>query len=234
MRRAILCGMIAAVPCATGAMAQQPSASPTHTPNFFRSYEPRYVGVEQMVEDMSLLATSLRSLQSGLQRPSGFEGVFRVPEDTNNPGSLARLMRIDGAVAATFPQSVYMGVYLRERRGIVERTTKIGDLPLVPPGTVFRIGLPEVSEATPPRPRPETAIDPQLAAQRVEAQPFAEATNGNRRVPRMFNVNNQLHASETIANEGETAEEADQRAERMRELLSRAARAEQGAKGSSR
>lgn len=81
--------------------------------------------VEQRVSDTGPLSTSLRQLQPGLGVPYGFDQVYRVP------GRDDLLMRFDGGVTAVFPESVY---------------TSNGDggvSTLVPPNTVFYIGLPQ-------------------------------------------------------------------------------------------
>ncbi len=84
-----------------------------------------YVPVEPVVGDTSSLATSLRVMEPGLQAPSGFSQVYRVP------GAQGQFMRADGALFAVFPQSNYV-----QFRGM--------DIPVIPAGTVFHIGgLPE-------------------------------------------------------------------------------------------
>lgn len=82
-----------------------------------------YVPVEPAVGDTSILSTSLRVMEPGLQAPSGFSQVYRVPG--------GQLMRGDGALFAVFPESNYV-----QFRGM--------DIPVIPAGTVFYIGgLPE-------------------------------------------------------------------------------------------
>ena len=81
--------------------------------------------LDQTVEDTSPLAISLRQIERGLRKPSAFDQVYRVP----NRDDL--LMRIEGGMYAVFPQSVYT-------RG------RNGTLPLIPAGTVFYIGFPDL------------------------------------------------------------------------------------------
>ena len=81
--------------------------------------------LDQTVEDTSPLSISLRQIERGLREPSAFDQVYRVP----NRDDL--LMRIEGGIYAIFPQSVYT-------RG------KNGTLPLIPAGTVFYIGYPDL------------------------------------------------------------------------------------------
>lgn len=79
--------------------------------------------IEQTVEDVSELSTSLRYIEPGLVQPTGFEQVFRYSGRTDF------FVRIDGAIHAVFPKSIYV-------------PSKQGIIATVPPGTVFYIGDP--------------------------------------------------------------------------------------------
>jgi hypothetical protein len=80
--------------------------------------------VDQMIEDVSVLSTSLREIEPGLRRPNDFSRVYRAR------GRGDRFMRVQGALFAEFPESVY-------------GTTREGEtLALVPDGTTFYIGPP--------------------------------------------------------------------------------------------
>jgi hypothetical protein len=79
--------------------------------------------VDPGVGDYHPLSVSLRVIDPGLQVPTGFEQVYRVP------GRADRFMRIQGGVYAAFPASVY-----DEEQGRL--------LARVPPDTVFYIGEP--------------------------------------------------------------------------------------------
>lgn len=81
--------------------------------------------LDQMVEDTSPLSISLRQIERGLREPTAFDQVYRVPDRDH------LLMRIEGGIYAIFPQSMYT-------RG------KNGILPLIPAGTVFHIGYPDL------------------------------------------------------------------------------------------
>jgi hypothetical protein len=192
--------------------------------------KPRFQGVEQLVEDVSPLAVSLRSFQTDLRQPSGFESVYRAPDDGTGR---ERLMRIDGALAATFPQSVYAPLYVRERFMVfLQRDRKIGDVPTVPAGTVFHIGLPEPPPAerpAQPRPRPELLVVQQPAVQRVEFQSLADAPQGERsaanRITRPVRPAARQAEEQDAESANEDAEAQDtgaMREERLRELLRRA------------
>ena len=82
--------------------------------------------IEQGVADVDPLSVSLRDLSVDLRQPIGFEQVYRVP------GRPDLLMRADGGLYAVFPQSTYM-------------ESEAGAVPLVPAGTVFYLGRPQVS-----------------------------------------------------------------------------------------
>ena len=75
--------------------------------------------VDQAVADRGPLDGGLRSVEFGLQMPSGYRQVFMRPG--------GGFMRADGGLVATFPQSIYV-------------STQQGILPDVPASTVFVIG----------------------------------------------------------------------------------------------
>ena len=84
----------------------------------------RFEPVESGVEDVSVLSTSLRVQQPGLDPGTGFDSVYRVP------GQSDRYFRANGALFAVFDQSVY-----RSWNGV--------GVPEVPPSTTFHIGIPQ-------------------------------------------------------------------------------------------
>ena len=84
----------------------------------------RFEPVESGVEDVSVLSTSLRVQQPGLDPGTGFDSVYRVP------GQADRYFRANGALFAVFDQSVY-----RSWNGV--------GVPEVPPSTTFHIGVPQ-------------------------------------------------------------------------------------------
>lgn len=98
-----------------------------------QSAPPGLVRLDAGREDTGPIATSSRLLPADLRAPTGFEHVYRGADDS--------LMRISGGLVATFPRSQYAG-------------SQSGPIPLIPAGTVFRIGLgsafdPETSYVAP-------------------------------------------------------------------------------------
>ena len=81
--------------------------------------------LDQTVEDTSPLSRSLRHIERGLREPSAFDQVYRVPDRDD------LLMRIEGGMYALFPQSMYT-------------QGRNGTLPVIPAGTVFHIGYPNM------------------------------------------------------------------------------------------
>ena len=79
--------------------------------------------VDAGTEDVGPLGTSLRQTAYDPRLPAGFSRVYRVPGDER------KFMRGNGALFAIFPASVY-------------RRTSRGGMPVTPPGTVYRIGMP--------------------------------------------------------------------------------------------
>lgn len=97
--------------------------------------------IDQTIEDIASLAISLRTVEPGLQQPAGFSEVYRVP------GRDDQFMRVQGALHAVFPKSVYA---YDKKKGIY---------PVVPDGTVFHIGLPPPDPDARPQPaRPAEAF----------------------------------------------------------------------------
>ncbi len=95
--------------------------------------------VDEGVGDVSVLGTSLRVVDPGLDAALGFDDVYRVP------GMPMMLMRVSGGIYAVFPQSVYSA-----------------EGALVPPGTIFYIGPPGAGLAPPPprRTNPPESMEP--------------------------------------------------------------------------
>lgn len=77
--------------------------------------------VEAGVADVGPIRVSSRELPVDLLVPTGFEHVYRSTGDSQT------LMRINGAIVAEFPRSQY-------------NASPWGPLPVVPAGTIFRIG----------------------------------------------------------------------------------------------
>lgn len=118
---------------AHGARAQQ--YSPARPPLGQPSGALTFTRIDQTVADVDPLRVSLRHLSTDLRQPTGFSDIFRIEGSQSH---LSRygfsttpandlLARVDGAVTAVFPQSVYI-------------PTREGIVPLIPPGTVFFIG----------------------------------------------------------------------------------------------
>jgi hypothetical protein len=177
-------------------------------------HKPRFEAVEQAVGDVSPLSFSLRSLQTSLQLPGAFDGVFRVP---GNDGGPDRYMRIDGAIAAIFPQSIYA-------------TTRMGELPLVPAGTVFHIGLPDRNLVQRERPqlRGVESMDPVPAVDRTPMVEYLsdQSLNESAPTPAKTSARQQLaHHTAAGAESNSAIDEADRYA-RLRALLRKAVAAE--------
>ena len=81
--------------------------------------------LDQTVEDTSPLSRSLRPVERGIREPFAFEQVYRIS------GREDLLVRIDGGIFALFPRSMYS-------------SGENGTVPLIPAGTVFHIGYPEL------------------------------------------------------------------------------------------
>ncbi len=103
-------------------LCAQSTGSPSHIPGT----PPLLERVDPTIGDVSPLGESLRevNMQADLRVPTGFQNVYRVP------GRSDLLMRASGGIYAIFPQSAYV-------------PTEKGDMAaIVPPGTVFSIGMP--------------------------------------------------------------------------------------------
>jgi len=123
-----------------GAIATAANAAPQAAAPPLRAIDPN-------VADVNPMSASLRDTRIDLRQPLGFTDVYRVP------GQPGLLMRSSGAIFAVFPNSVYA-------------RTPTGPLALVPPGTVFYIGLP------PAAPTAGESISPHHSAvdTRIESQ----------------------------------------------------------------
>lgn len=86
------------------------------------------------VADRGPLSRSLRVTPMDLRAPTGFERVYAVHPEGGEP----IFERRSGALRAQFSQSVYA-------------PTRFGDVALIPPGTVFKIGAPAAWERGPSR-----------------------------------------------------------------------------------
>lgn len=106
--------LAAAMPCLLiGTVAAQTNPAPP-TP---------LTPVHQGVSDIGPLSTSFLVQSPDLRVATDFDKVYRVP------GSDKHLMRIDGALAAVFPESEYI-------------STRNGIYAVIPAGTVWTIGVP--------------------------------------------------------------------------------------------
>ena len=110
--------LAASTGCACIAMANPQESRLPGTPPMLQRLDPT-------VDDTSPLGDSLRQVDMmlDLRSPSGFQYVYRMP------GSNDLLMRASGGVYAIFPQSVYV-------------QTKEGTFAVIPPGTIYSIGMP--------------------------------------------------------------------------------------------
>jgi len=101
----------------------------------------RAVRIDPGTADLSPNALSQRILLDEPRRFAGFEELYALPPDSSlgvsgrgvrAPGTPSEPLfaRVDGGVVAVFPRSVYL-------------PTRRGEVPAIPPGTVFHIGSPE-------------------------------------------------------------------------------------------
>ncbi len=177
--------------------------------------------LDQTVEDTSPLDISLRQIERGLREPSAFDQVYRVPNRED------LLMRIEGGIYAIFPQSVYT-------RG------RNGTLPLIPAGTVFYIGFPELERLSqvdasigqgegrvgddPYDGRLDWRVDPRLARQTgVRRTMLGTSTVPFTGLPRQQPERVPETARQSVAPTIVT--DADYRADRIRDLMQSAAKA---------
>lgn len=115
--------------------------------------------VEEGIDDTSPLARSTRLPPRDLRKPIDFERVYEL----TSPDGKVSYVRIDGGLAAVFPQSVY---------------NSRGDAPY-PPGLVFHIGTADLlasARASEVRPseapnRLDTRIDHAASSQRPANEP---------------------------------------------------------------
>lgn len=173
---------------------------------------PQYQPIDQAVADYNELSTSLRVIEPGLEQPSQFDSVYRIED--------GRYTRVNGALHAVFPNSVYK-LYKKGRRSL-------GLLPVVPANTTFFIGPPPTFEENDPvapgqirsaigaglriDPRVTTQVDATSAGPLGPTPPTAPRSVVHRRPPRVASV-------ATIATD------PVYRARRIRALLDRAASA---------
>jgi hypothetical protein len=109
------------------------------------------------VSDRGPLSTSLRESRIDFRKPLGFERVYDLPGDDD------RLLRVSGALYATFPRSYYS-------------RTKRGTMPVIPNDTVFHIGPPLelLDDSPPPPPRVADGFGRGRVETRLEIDPTGE------------------------------------------------------------
>jgi len=157
--------------------------------------------IEQGVEDIDSLGTSLRLIEAGLSVPTGFSHVYEVP---GHPGWL---MRVDNGLFAVFRRSIYFD-----------------DMPTVPADTVFHIGWPVIRPDTPALPERAQPIGPsEMVADRLDAmvQPQRAGQPDAPLEPRFGTEITQVR-------QPHIASSAAYRAARLRELMREAAQGEDG------
>jgi hypothetical protein len=136
-----------------------------------RGYRP----VDQLAEDVDPLQKSLRLHEDGLQTTGERSNVFRprLPQDAGGRAAdQPRLLYVAEGVVAEFDRSIY-AIDLRRRR----------ILQVIPPNTVFHVGVPEVDGHDADKPTPEQQrrramfrIHPMPAGQRLTSRPDARPT----------------------------------------------------------
>ena len=148
----------AAMVLATGTFAQPPGARP----------------VEQGVGDVGPLSESTRVLPRDLRKPRGFDRVYEISRTTPLGTTEQTLIRIDGAVTAIFPRSVYT-------------VGSAGWIAETPPGTIFHIGRlpPEFDLPDVERPLSPLAINlaADFSARQVPVSGNRPPSPGSRRAP---------------------------------------------------
>lgn len=140
--RRILCGLSLCV----GVTALSPVADAQVARQSYGIPIDQLTPVDQRIGDVGPLSTSQREISPGLAAPSGFDTVYRVP------GRNDLLMRIDGGVVAVFPQSQYV-------------RTENGVTTVIPPNTMFYIGLPQTEDLAQFSGTPAGSTDASLIAQ---------------------------------------------------------------------
>lgn len=143
----------AAAAAANGQPVERPPVYKPPTP-----FHERFTKVEQRIGDVDPLGVSSRQLPTDLRVPIGFRDVYRINGSAmhaNRWGIVNQMggdlfARMDGAVTAVFPQSVYT-------------ETREGVVPLIPAGTVFIIGAlpfgPPPGDASPSPDRVDTQLN---------------------------------------------------------------------------
>lgn len=136
------CAALFAVPAllATPVHGQSSSATPRPPGQFARPGDPlrpTFKRVEQGVSDTGPLRVGMRDVGVDLIVPTGFRDVFEIqpggpapfgrPGAGSFPGSPRQFARINGAVTAVFPRSIYT-------------PTDDGVVAEIPPGTIFYVG----------------------------------------------------------------------------------------------
>lgn len=91
------------------------------------------------VNDVSALAASTRLIPADLRAPMDFDRVFQItgpggrletrPADLNSQNGSGVFARVSGGLSYVFPRSTYIH-------------TRLGDLPTLPPGGHYQLGLP--------------------------------------------------------------------------------------------
>lgn len=108
-------------------------------------------------EDASPIGVTTRKLQVDQRVPTDFGGVYQLSKVDAFGRGQSTFMRVQGAIYAVFPRSVYIA-------------TAQGTVADVPPGTVFWIGrYPE-----PPPPRVESDIFLRLDAPEMQVPSFTQ------------------------------------------------------------
>lgn len=145
------CLAAALVACASSCVSGQCVARPTYAADL--------IPVHQGCEDVSPLGRSLECPRTDFRAPADFERVYRSPQQDG------RFYRIEGGLVASFPESIYVH-------------GDNGRRPIVPPGTVFSIGIP-TSTPESASPRPAGAIEACSAPCHVQLVmwPLAEAVS---------------------------------------------------------
>ena len=177
--------------------------------------------LDQTVEDISPLSISLRHIERGLREPSAFDQVYRVPDRDD------LLMRIEGGIYAVFPQSMYT-------------QGENGTLPLIPAGTVFHIGYPDLErfgqvEASTGRGEGRVGDDPYDGRINLRVDPRRGRQAGVRRTvlgTSTVSVRGlgrqrpeRVHQTVRQSSASTIVTDADYRADRIRDLMQSAAKA---------
>ena len=102
--------------------------------------------------DVSPHAISVKRMELDLRLPTGFDGVYQFSQQNAIGQTQNLFMRIDGALTAVFPRSVYV-------------PTEVGMVPDIPPGTVFHIGPVVEQRRDKPRVRPESMADARTSSE---------------------------------------------------------------------